>query len=193
MIDKTKRIVIKKSGLKHTHLMMGFRTPCVASSDYYPLLVLQTILAGNIGSRLFEQLREKRGLLYNITAKLDCSACHGILRFYANFSPKNLRSVENIIKNEFKKLREKPISGEELKTAKLKLVRERRLMSEGTLQHARLLAETEINGKFDDLKHFDFYINKVKAEDVLRVARHYCNLNKAIIAILKPRKARRAV
>ncbi len=190
--NEAKRIIVKKGGLKHAHLMMGFEIPTVSHDDYYSLLILQAIIAGNIASRLFEQLRERRGLLYDITAKLDCSAWHGIFRLYTNFSPPNLRTVEAVIKNEFKKLRKRTISDEELKTAKLKLIRERRLSLEGTLQYARLLVETEINNRLNDWRYFTAQINKVKTEDVLKAAKRYCNLNKSLTVILKPRAKRAA-
>ncbi len=188
-----KRIVVRKSGLTHAHLMLGFRTPRIYYKDYYPLLVLQTIVAGDIGSRLFEQLREKRGLLYNITAKLDASSWHGMLRLYTNFSPANLPLVEKIIKKEFEKLARKKVSDEELKVAKLKLVRERQLQLEGTRQHVRLLVESEINNHDNLLKRFkrfSAYVKRVKAGDVRRVAKEYCSLNKSVMVIIKPRKKR---
>ncbi len=189
-----KRIVVKKSGLAHAHLMLGFRTPRIYYKDHYPLLVLTTIVAGSIGSRLFEQLREKRGLLYDINAKLDASAWHGMLRLYTNVGPANLQSVEKIIRKEFGKLARKKVSEEELKIAKLKLVRERQLQLGGTLKHARLLIETEINNHGNQLKRFgrfSAYVKRVTTGDVKRVAKQYCDLNRSVTIILKPRNRKR--
>lgn len=180
------RIVVRKRGLEHTHLMIGFKVPSIPHNDYYPLLALQTIIAGNIASRLFEELRERRGLLYNITAKLDCSSEHGIFNLYTNFSRTNLQAIETIIKKEFKKLRSNPVSEEELTIAKLKVTRGRQLATEGTFQHARLLVEAEINNCFNDPQHFYARVNEIKTKDILRVAKRYCTINKSLTVILKP-------
>lgn len=186
-ITEAKRIIIRKGGLKHAHLMIGFKIPAIDHPDYYPLIVLQTIIAGDIGSRLYEQLREKRGLLYNIIAKLDYSVGqYGTLRLYTNFSPNNLYTVETIIKNELEKLGKRGASEEELKIAKSRLIHERQLKLEGTFQHARLLVETELNNQLKEIQRFNVNIRKVKIKDVRRVARLYCNLNKSVTVILKP-------
>lgn len=186
-ITEAKRIVVKKGGLKHAHLMLGFKMPSIYHPDYYPLVVLQTIIAGNIASRLYEQLREKRGLLYNIVAKLDYPAeQYGTLRLYTNFDPNNLYTVETIIQNEFKKLGKKGVSEEELKIAKFKLIHEHQLKLEGTFQHARLLIEAELNNQLKKIQRFSACIRRVKTKDIRRVIRQHCNLSKSVTVILKP-------
>lgn len=192
------RIVIPET-TERVHLMAGFKVVPCTHPDYYPLRVLSEVLGGSVNSRLFESTRGKRGLLYNITChydtlrsswksilKADCSCWHGILRIYSSFSKGNLEFVESIVKNELRRLIQKAVPIHELTEAKEKLVCERELESIGTFRYMHLLFAAEINNTIDTFDEFADTLCAVTPDDILRVTRQYCRLNKSVWAILKP-------
>lgn len=69
--------------LEQVHLVMGFRGAPVGTDDYYALSVLSSLLGGGMSSRLFQEIREKRGLVYSIDSFLSAFSDDGVLGIYA--------------------------------------------------------------------------------------------------------------
>ena len=76
-----------KTDLEQVHLVLNFPAPDYYSDDYYTLAMLGSILGDGMSSRLFQEIREKRGLVYSVQSYLDCYADHGQFGVYAGTGP----------------------------------------------------------------------------------------------------------
>jgi predicted Zn-dependent peptidase len=87
---------IEKRRTEQAHLVLGVRTPGALDDDRFALELLSQALGGGVSSRLFQEVRESRGLAYSVysyrSALHDC----GVLAFYAGTSPKNAAQVVDL-------------------------------------------------------------------------------------------------
>lgn len=110
-------IKYKNKKTEQVHLCLGVKTPNILDEKRYPLSLLNTILGGSTSSRLFQEIREKRGLVYSVSSYLGLFANAGILGIYAGTSLENFKQVVDLVIKEFNKLK-KECSSEELEDAK---------------------------------------------------------------------------
>ncbi len=104
--------------IQQTHIALGWRTPGFADSkDGYPyaVVLLSTLLGESMMSRLFQTIRERRGLCYNINSFTSLCADSGALIITAGCDPKKAYQGTKAVLAEIRKLIEKPISKAELK------------------------------------------------------------------------------
>ena len=104
------------------HLCIG--TPGLALDDEkgYVLHVMNSVLGGGLSSRLFQEIREERGLAYSVYSYHSSYRDAGLFSVYAGLSSKNLNKVISIIGKEMKSLRAKGITKKELVRAKQQLI-----------------------------------------------------------------------
>ncbi len=181
------QIAIRYKKTEQAHLALGVRTVAIDSKDKYPLNVLSAILGGGMSSRLFSEVREKRGLAYYVRASSDHYVDAGYLAVTAGIDPKRIDDAISVIITELKALRdgEKLVSKEELKKAKeyLKghLVLELEDSRSVSIYYAmQQILEKTIENPDDVLRKID----KVTVEDIERVAKKYLiskTLNFAVI------------
>ena len=113
--------MFKNKLTEQVHLCMGFVGVDIKSEAYYPMLILNNIFGGAMSSRLFQKIREDRGLAYSVfsypSSFVDC----GLFSIYAGSKPGNLKSVAELIMEEITILKEKGITEEELYDSKEQL------------------------------------------------------------------------
>jgi predicted Zn-dependent peptidase len=103
--------------LEQVHMVMGTTGVPANSPDRYKMLALNIILGGNMSSRLFQEIREKRGLAYSVYSYLSSNSDSGYAAIYLGVDPQSLgRSVE-LIHRELAKIKEGDITAEELSGA----------------------------------------------------------------------------
>lgn len=112
------RHVRRKTHLEQTHICLGTVSPPVASEERYSSHLLNNILGGGMSSRLFQNIREKRGLVYSIFSMLNLYHDAGSLIVYAGTAPENAAEVVELILRELKRLKTQLIPSQELKRAK---------------------------------------------------------------------------
>jgi len=100
----TPSVSILKRDLSEAHTCIGVEGIYQASQDRYSALVLNTALGGGISSRLFQEIREKRGLAYSVYSFLSSYLDSGIWGIYAGTSPEKAEEVVDISLNELKNL-----------------------------------------------------------------------------------------
>lgn len=116
--QKNPKVNIRNKKTDQTHLMLGFHIPSVHTQDRYVATIASTILGGYMSSRLFTEIREKRGLSYYIRA--DSHHFDDIGAFNINTGVQNTK-VENTLKlilKELKDMKYYPVSEKELNIAK---------------------------------------------------------------------------
>lgn len=112
--------VFKKKKLEQTHLIYGLKGLSYTDDKKFALSVLSTILGGGMSSRLFQEVREKRGLVYSIFAFCSNYKDTGTFGVYAACQDKKAKEVIDIIRFELKKIID-DITEEELQKAKTQL------------------------------------------------------------------------
>jgi predicted Zn-dependent peptidase len=117
--EASARIVLRnKKSLEQVQICLGVPAPPITDENRYATLILNTILGGGMSSRLFQTIREERGLAYSIYSDLSPYRDTGTLCVYAGTSSANALQVVDLILAEFTRLKQEPLSQEELTRAK---------------------------------------------------------------------------
>lgn len=131
--------------LEQSHIALGFRGVNRQDPDYYAATLLSTILGGGMSSRLFQEVREKRGLVYSVysshTAYHDC----GQMEIYAGTGPDKLGELIPVICDEVRKIAGECVSAAELSRAKAQLKANMLMSRESMLSRANKQAKHMIN------------------------------------------------
>ena len=113
------RIILRnKKALEQVQICLGVPAPPVTDESRYATLILNTVLGGGMSSRLFQNIREERGLAYSVYSDMSPYRDTGNLCVYAGTSAGKALEVVDLILAEFRNLKESPIGAEELTRAK---------------------------------------------------------------------------
>jgi len=107
-----------KKSLEQVQICLGVPAPPITDENRYATLILNTVLGGGMSSRLFQTIREERGMAYSIYSDLSPYRDTGTLCVYAGTSAGKALEVVDLILAEFRKLKQEPLSVEELTRAK---------------------------------------------------------------------------
>jgi len=166
----TRRIVLDKD-LEQAHLVLGTRCPSMTSEDRYSVHVLNVILGGGMSSRLFQTIREDRGLAYAVYSGVNAYTDAGYLSVYAATSPEQVNDVIRLSVAEFDKIKTEAVTEGELQRAKDQLKVSIMLSLESTSARMSNLARQEIFfGRQSTLDEILERINRVTSDDVQRMA-----------------------
>ena len=117
--EATARIVLRnKKSLEQVQICLGVPAPPITDESRYATLILNTVLGGGMSSRLFQTIREDRGMVYSIYSDLSPYRDTGTLCVYAGTSASKAVEVVDLILAEFQKLKQELLSAEELTRAK---------------------------------------------------------------------------
>ena len=128
-----------KKAHEQVNLVMGFEGESYTSPDVWKAKLLATILGGGMTSRLFQEIREKRGLVYTIHAYASSETDTGIWGVYAGTGEKELKILMPVLLEELKKATKK-ITPEEVKQAKTRLEAALLMRNEDISEHADMNA-----------------------------------------------------
>lgn len=103
---------------EQVHMLMGFPTASFRDKFRFESYVVNTLLGGGMTSRLYQSVREKKGLVYSIYSSLNTFVDSGMIYIYAGTERKNVENVGNIIFKELKKLKAKGVSKQEVEMSK---------------------------------------------------------------------------
>jgi predicted Zn-dependent peptidase len=113
------RILLRnKKSLEQVQICMGVPAPPITDGNRYATLILNTVLGGGMSSRLFQTIREERGMVYSIYSDLSPYRDTGTLCVFAGTSASKALEVVNLVLEEFRKMKDTPLSEEELTRAK---------------------------------------------------------------------------
>jgi len=110
-------LALTEREIQQVHLMLGFPTVQAGAPERYGLEVLSTLLGGGVSSRLFQRVREERGLVYTVFANTAYYTDAGALMIYAATEEKRLPEVLEIVWQEIRAMTQTPPSPEELARA----------------------------------------------------------------------------
>ena len=172
-----------------THFCLGVRGFNLFHSQRYAQAILAIILGGNMSSRLFDAVRGKRGLAYYIHTSSETNTDTGYLVTQAGVDHKNIEEAIKIILKEYKTLRDRLISKEELQKAKdyLKGISSLSLESSDT-QSSFYASQELLEEKILTPKKKFQKIDEVKINDIKKVAEDIFQPKKLNLAIIGPFK-----
>ncbi|HEY1804689.1 MAG TPA: pitrilysin family protein [Terracidiphilus sp.] len=117
--EPSARILLRnKKALEQVQICLGVPAPPVADESRYATSILNTVLGGGMSSRLFQNIREERGLAYSVYSDMSPYRDTGNFCVYAGTSAGKALEVVDLILAEFRKLKESPVTEEELTRAK---------------------------------------------------------------------------
>ena len=155
----------------------GWQTSGVTDKkEYATFQVIDSILGGGMSSRLFRNVRDKEGLAYQIGSGYAPQRLKGQFMVYIGTNPKTLKYSEKRLLEEVYKLKTEPVSEEELKSAKEKLMGSYYIGLETNLDKAGTISNFEASSRgFEFIDEYKTLINSVTAQDVMKVAKKYFN------------------
>ena len=179
------KVIYKKTD--QAHLVVGVRSFKIGHPNRYIAAVLGTILGGGMSSRLFINVREKRGLAYYVRADHESYLDTGTLAASAGVDLRRIEDAIKVILLEFKKITKEKVLDKELKKAKEYLKGRIILAWEDSRTAALSFGSDEIlEGKVRTLDEYLKRIDEVRAEDILRVAQFLFTNNKLNLAVIGP-------
>lgn len=158
----------KRKDIEQANVTLGIHMPIQEKNLRYAVEVFSTILGSGMSSKLFTEVREKKGLVYSVRSDLDIGKNYGYMVIYAGTAPERVSEVIKVCKEEFKKM--KDLTEEELKRGKAKLIGNRRVELEGSSETSVNLLMEEV---FSDARNFyekDKRINEVNLNDIKEIA-----------------------
>jgi predicted Zn-dependent peptidase len=166
------RITIRnKKELEQAHICLGVPSYALSHEERYACYILNTILGGGMSSRLFQNIREKQGLVYAIFSGLNSYRDTGCLSIYAGTSLESAEKVVDLIIQEFRSLKRNSVDPEELRRAKDHLKGSLMLSLESTSSRMSNLARQELYfGKYFSLDEMISSIERVTPDEVQKLA-----------------------
>ena len=176
-----------KKETQQTHLALGVRAFNTFDKRKYALSILATILGGNMSSRLFHELRGKRGLAYYVSTHFETNPDTGYLATYTGIDHKRINETVDLILKEYKNIREKGVYLQEVNQAKeyfkgrlrLSLEESENIASFYTIQE---LLEEKILTPEEKIKA----IEKVTPPEIQEVAKEIFQKEKLNLTIISP-------
>lgn len=173
--------------LEQSHLVIGTPGFPQAHHDRYPEYLLNVILGGSMSSRLFQTIREQRGLAYAVFSGVSSYRDTGMLSVYAGCAAESVAEVVDLVAQELRTMRTAPVSDDELRRAKDHLKGSLMLSLESTSSRMTHLARQEMYfGRHVTLDEIIAGIEGVSREDVLRVAGELFTQDTVGVTVLGP-------
>lgn len=176
-----------KSDAQQAQIIQGWLVPALGSDDYAKLMLLNVILgASGLSSRLFLELREKKGLAYTVRTSYENHAKGAVFTIYIGTEPSNIQTSIEGFKVEIEKIKNELISEEELHNAKNNIIGKQQFVTETNSQQANLMAYYSISGKpYAYQQEVREALKRVTAEELKECANKYFT-DDYVLAVLKP-------
>lgn len=167
-------LIERKGELEQAHLIIASPWPSATSKDRYAASMLGTVIGGSTSSRLWQSIREERGLAYSIGAGGNTYSDIGMFTIYAGTSPAHLDQVLDLSLQELRRAVREPVAEDELQLAKEQAIASVLLSLESSGSRVGALARQEIfHGHRISPDEIIRYIEAVTPADAQRVA-HDC-------------------
>lgn len=186
-LDKAKKAEIIKNDAQQAQIIQGWIFPTFDNKDY-PALILLNIILGSAGlsSRLFLELREKKGLAYTVRSTYETNEKCANFSIYIATEPKNIQTCLEGFKTEIDKLKTTAVLEAELESAKNNLIGKQQFVTETNAQQAIQLSYYGVMGLgFDFQDRILKKIKGIKVSDIQNVAQKYFTDN-FVVSILRP-------
>ena len=181
------RSAVKRLKKKQAHLVAGWPAPAPTSPDYFAARLLNGILGEGMDSRLFTEVRDKRGLCYVVHSWFDRRLDAGAWKVYVGTQPEKLEEARKTVLDVVQKVVDEGVTEEEFKNAKAYAKGIFKVARQDFGAEARMFSSYEFLGL--GAAKIDAYpdlIDRVKIGDLKRVAKKYLGSHPPVIAVVKP-------
>lgn len=186
-LQEKPEILLQYKKTDQTHLILGVRGYDMFHKDRFAVKLLSIILGGGMSSRLFTEIRDKRGLAYYVYTKAESDTDTGFLASGAGLDNKKVDLAIGIILDEYAKISKVPVSAEELEKAKEYLRGKMTLNLESSDEWANFIATQELlRGNALSLEEISAKLKKVTQDDIQRVAMDIFQNKKLNLALIGP-------
>lgn len=178
--------IIRNKEIEQAHICIAY--PGLKSRDdlVYPMLALNLVLGGGMSSKLFQEIREKRGLAYSVFSYTSSYMEEGLFSIYAGCNPKNEKKVINIIDSQIEKIINKGLTKKEIENAKQQLKGNFLLGLENTTSLMSYGGKSEcLWSEIETVDEVLKQINDVNEENINEVIKKVFMRDKRTIAIVK--------
>ena len=183
----TPSVNIVHKSLEQVHVVMGFPGLPHAARERYALFLLNDVIGGSMSSRLFQEIRERQGLVYSIHSGAQAFLDTGVLYLYAATDAGNFSKVLKSILKEIRELKKSGITEEELKRAKDHLKGSLMLSLESTSSRMNRLAKQEMHlGSFLTMDAMLAAIQNVRHEEVQALVSELLDEDQLALTTLGP-------
>lgn len=181
------RINLFSKKIEQMHLALGIIGYDENHKERHALNLLSVILGGNMSSRLFVEIREKRGLAYSISCMARTMHDTGVFLIRAGVDNQKLIETVTVILNELDKIKRNGVTDDEFTRGRDYLLGQMLLSLEDTMEHMLWIGDTVISqNKTKTLKSLIADFQKIKKEDIRRVAKEILKPGRYNLAIVGP-------
>ncbi len=178
---------LKDKKTEQGHLVMGYPGVPFGSDEDFIARIMAVIMGGNMSSRMFSEIREKRGLCYSISTSTDHFADTGVISTHAGVDLMRFESAIEAIKTEYEKATEKGFTEKELKRAKSFLTGKLTLKMEDSEEIASFLStQIILTNKAKSLDQIFKEINEISLSDINNLSKKLFNPQKLALAVIGP-------
>jgi len=178
---------IIKEDANQAQILQGWIAATIDDKEYPVLMLLNIILgASGLSSRLFLELREKKGLAYTVRTSFETHLKSSVFSIYIGTEPSNIQTSIDGFKEEIEKIKTIPVGEEELHNAKNNLIGKQQFLYETNSQQANTMAYYSIMGK--GFNYRDTILEQVKnvtSDDILACANKIFT-DDYVLAVIKP-------
>jgi predicted Zn-dependent peptidase len=183
----TSNVVLEHQEGKQEHIGLMFPFPDYTDPDYYAAMMIAEVLGGGMASRLFVEVREKRGLVYSVSAGLTGNKGIGAMRIYAGTTPEQAHECLEVIINELHKLEHAGLTVDEMTRAKVQLKSENVMRGEGSGSRMAAISHSWwYERKLRTIQDVKESIDAVTPEQVMRVLHRFSPLHPLTVAAIGP-------
>jgi predicted Zn-dependent peptidase len=175
--------VIKRP-IAQSNVLIGMQGLVADDERRYAMGILNTVLGGGMSSRMFQEIREKRGLAYSVYSFNQGYSDAAYFGLYAGCSPAKTAEVTRLMISEFEKIASEGIREDELELAKGNISGSLALKYESTMARMNRLISAEIvNGEFFDLDDSLRHVHAVTLADIQSLAKELVTRERSIVAV----------
>jgi len=185
LVQPSKKSVVEKKKFEQAYLMFGFITPEMSDEDYTKLKVLNTYLGSGMNSVLFQELREKEGLGYEVHSFYPSRKDKSHFVIYIGLDKSSVEKAKDKILKILEEIKSQPVQDEKLKEAKTYLTGTYLLDHQTVSKQAWYLGWWEITGRgYEYDQKYITDIEEIKSSDLQEVAKKYFSDNYVMVEIL---------
>jgi predicted Zn-dependent peptidase len=179
--------LVRQKDSEQAYVVLGSRGLSVRDDRRFALSVLDTVLGGGMSSRLFQEIREKRGLVYTVYSFQAAYRAAGLFGVYAGTSPENVQPCIDVIGEQLRAIRETPIGENELHLAKEHIKGNLTLALEATSSRMIRLGRNEFAlGRQITPEEIEERVDAVTSRDVQELANEVFAQDQLGLCILGP-------
>jgi predicted Zn-dependent peptidase len=173
--------------IAQSNVALGMPALSRRDPDRYALMILNSVLGRGMSSRLFKEVRERRGLAYSVGSGVSRHSDTGMLAVSAGVSPENLAEAVQVILDELDKLAEERVGGDELTKARDYTVGSFRLSLETPMALSQRAGESLLTlGEIEPVENVVENLRAVEAGDLIRVGQRVLRRGQVALSVVGP-------